>query len=221
MRGILEAEALPEVVPPAPLALREERDKADALFVPSAELARWVRAHFIEDDGHFHNPDHEHLQLATLGFVWTDGVHRRQQLPVVGQAEMPQPPKSWTDARGYSLARSWFGLVPDFIITLYAPYVAELVEDQNWGALCALIDHELYYCGQAKDLFGMPKFSKEGKPRFAMRGHDVEEFVGVVRRWGAHAGAGGTLALIAAAQSAPAFDHSHSEPVCCGCGAAL
>lgn len=35
------------------------------------------------------------------------------------------------------------------------------------------------------DSTGAPKFTKEGMPKLEMRGHDVEEFVGVVRRYGA------------------------------------
>ncbi len=35
------------------------------------------------------------------------------------------------------------------------------------------------------DEFGAPKFTQEGMPKLKLRGHDVEEFVGVVRRYGA------------------------------------
>jgi hypothetical protein len=48
----------------------------------------------------------------------------------------------------------------------------------------ALLEHELYHAGQERDGFGAPKFRKSGLPAFAMRGHDVEGFVGVVRRYG-------------------------------------
>ena len=49
----------------------------------------------------------------------------------------------------------------------------------------ALIEHELYHCAQQHDEFNSPKFSRDtGLPLFTMRGHDVEEFVGVVRRYG-------------------------------------
>lgn len=48
-----------------------------------------------------------------------------------------------------------------------------------------LVEHELYHITQATDDFGAPKFNKEGQPVLKLRGHDVEEFVGVVRRYGA------------------------------------
>lgn len=45
------------------------------------------------------------------------------------------------------------------------------------------------HCGgnhvaQALDEFGAPRFGKDGKPKLKIRGHDVEEFVGVVKRYG-------------------------------------
>ena len=41
---------------------------------------------------------------------------------------------------------------------------------------------------QALDEFGFPKFSSEtGRPVFALKAHDVEEFEGVVSRYGAEA----------------------------------
>jgi hypothetical protein len=47
-------------------------------------------------------------------------------------------------------------------------------------------EHELYHIAQATDDYGAPKFNKEtGMPVLKLRGHDVEEFVGVVRRYGA------------------------------------
>lgn len=75
----------------------------------------------------------------------------------------------------------WFGEVPKFIITLAADYCSQCTDLE----FCALVEHELYHIGQAKDEFGAPKFNKEGQPVLAMRGHDVEEFIGVVRRYGA------------------------------------
>ncbi|MGP1861266.1 putative metallopeptidase, partial [Citrobacter freundii] len=51
---------------------------------------------------------------------------------------------------------------------------------------CALVEHELYHIAQATDDFGAPKFNKEtGQPVLTLCGHDVEEFTGVVRRYGA------------------------------------
>ena len=77
--------------------------------------------------------------------------------------------------------RDWFGEVPAFIITLAADYCAHCSETD----FCALIEHELYHMAQDTDQYGEPAFTKEGVPKLKLRGHDVEEFVGVVRRYGA------------------------------------
>lgn len=50
---------------------------------------------------------------------------------------------------------------------------------------CALLDHELNHIAQEVDDFGAPAFNKYGLPKLCMRAHDVEELVGVVRRYGA------------------------------------
>ena len=70
--------------------------------------------------------------------------------------------------------------MPAFIITLDASYCAQC-SDADW---CALVEHELYHITQALDDFGAPRFGKDGKPKLRIRGHDVEEFVGVVKRYG-------------------------------------
>jgi len=76
----------------------------------------------------------------------------------------------------------WFGHIPDFIITLAADYCAQCSDLE----FCALVEHELYHIAQETDEFGAPKFYRDsGLPKLKLRGHDVEEFVGVVRRYGA------------------------------------
>ena len=65
-----------------------------------------------------------------------------------------------------------------------------------------------------KDEFGAPKFNQQtGRPSFTMRGHDVEEFVGVVRRYGAEAT--GVRALVDAANAGPEIAAADIAQ-CCG-----
>ena len=71
--------------------------------------------------------------------------------------------------------------VPAFIITLAADYCAQCSDTD----FCALVEHELYHIAHAMDKYGQPAFTKDGAPKLEMRSHDVEEFVGVVRRYGA------------------------------------
>jgi hypothetical protein len=90
---------------------------------------------------------------------------------------------AWTKGRTEQQLREWFGAVPDFVITL----------DANWFereatnlARCAVIEHELHHCAQQTDEYGSPRFSRAtGLPLWEIAGHDVEEFMSVVRRYGA------------------------------------
>lgn len=168
--------------------------------IPAPEIEVWAREHIIDPSGRLHNEDHIHLTDASIGFLWTNIEFRRQMNAVVGMAEiLTFRCGAWQKGRQEQQIRDWFGLVPDFLITIYAPYALQ-ADDATW---CALIEHELYHCGQEMDEFGAPKFSKEGRPKFAMRGHDVEEFVGIVRRYGVGASAGKTAALVDVAKKAP------------------
>ena len=75
----------------------------------------------------------------------------------------------------------WFGGVPKYIITLDAR-VCQVMSDVDF---CALVEHELYHIGHKKDRHGEFEYTSMGEPRLFLRGHDVEEFHGVVQRYGA------------------------------------
>jgi hypothetical protein len=79
----------------------------------------------------------------------------------------------------------------------------------------ALVEHELYHAGHARDEYGLPKFRRDGSPAFRLRGHDVEEFVGVVRRYGAEAA--GVSALVDAAAGRPEVAAAHIAEACGNC----
>lgn len=151
-------------------------------LLPAPDLADWVNATILADDGPLHNPEHAHLIDADLCFLWASGAFSKQGRTVVGQAEQVMfRAGGWQKARQEQQMREWFGYVPAFVITLAADYCAQCSDAE----FCALVEHELYHVAQALDEFGSPKFDKEGHPKLALRGHDVEEFVGVVRRYGA------------------------------------
>jgi hypothetical protein len=188
---------------------------APAAFVPTPELADWVRRTFVEDGAPLLNEEHLHLRAADIGFLWTNVQNRRQGRTVLGQAELGTPQGAnggaWGRARALIQRREWFGEVPDFIITLDAGYGS----DCSPAEFCALVEHELYHCAQAKDPFGMPRFHRDGSPVFTMRGHDVEEFVGVVRRYGADAAH--VRALVDAANRPPEVAGASIAQACGTC----
>lgn len=184
-------------------------------FVPAPELVEWFQRVFIEPDGALFNEDHQHLQSATIGALWTNVGNARHGRLIVGTAELGEPKGmgKWVKARARQQIIEWFGEEPDFIMTISAQYAAS--EDCGDAEFCALIEHELYHMGQERDEFGMPKFRKSGLPAFTMRGHDVEEFVGVVARYGA--AATGVTKLVEAANKGPEIGLARIAQACGTC----
>ena len=182
-------------------------------FEPAHDLIAWARSSFIDEDADLVNEDHVHLRSATIGALWTNVPNGRHGRRIIGQAEMGLPPAGkWSRARIELQLQQWFGDVPDFVLTFDAEYCATCSDAE----FCALVEHELYHCGQELDAFGAPKFRKStGLPAFTMRGHDVEEFIGVVRRYGADAA--GVRALVDAANRGPEISKASIGHVCGTC----
>jgi hypothetical protein len=183
---------------------------------PDLELVAWIRRHWLEEGGAFFNEDHAHLLPASIGAVWTNVSHRSRQLWVLAEARQPSVQTGpWGRARHDQQLREWFGEVPDFLLTFYAPTLGTL----GGREFCAIVEHELYHCAQATTDLGAPRFHRDsGLPIYAIRGHDVEEFVGVVRRWGASKP---VRDLVAAAASAPTIEDPAIVGACGTCAAPL
>lgn len=150
-------------------------------FTPATGLSAWVQRTMLAPGGPLHNPDHAHLVDADLAFLWAPGAFGKAGRTVLGQAEQVMfRAGGWQKARQEQQMIEWFGRVPGFLITLAADYCATCSDTE----FCALVEHELYHVGQRTDEFGAPAFDKEGRPKLRIVGHDVEEFVGVVARYG-------------------------------------
>jgi len=184
-------------------------------FRPAPELMEWAHKTFIDPGATLENPEHEHLRQAYIGALWTNVPNGRHMKAIAGTCELGKPMVNgrWQKARAEQQITAWFGVIPDFIITIFADYAAACTD----GEFCALIEHELLHAGQEKDAFGAPKFRKSGAPAFAIRGHDVEEFVSVVRRYGALASAGDTGAMIEAAKAGPTITSVQLTKACGAC----
>ena len=191
---------------------RDLLESLEAKFTPAQDLIEWARQTFIDPAADLRNVDHDHLNHASIGALWTNVANGRAGRSIVGQCEMGLPPAGkWTRARIEVQLQEWFGDVPTFLLTFDA-YYADQCSDAEF---MALVEHELYHCGQERDPFGAPKFRKNGLPAFAVRGHDVEEFVGVVRRYGAEASH--VKAMVDAANAGPQIASVRIAQACGTC----
>lgn len=182
-------------------------------FFPDEDLRQWMFDTFIAEDGELVNPDHAHLAGAEIGVLWTNVDNSKNMRIVIGQAELlpPMAMGKWQRARAIAQIDEWFGSVPDFLLTFSAPAAASMDD----ASFCALVEHELYHCAQQRDAYGMPKFRQDGSPSFAIRGHDVEEFVGVVARYGSIDSQ--VAAMVEAANQRPAIALADIRGACGTC----
>jgi hypothetical protein len=200
-------------MPPIDLATFSEIEIMDR-FVPAPDVLHWIHDTFLDESSPLCNPAHAHLRDADLGILWTNCDNSKQMRAVIGQAEImpPMAMGKWQRARAIQQIEEWFGAMPDFLITFSAS-AALGMDDPSF---CALVEHELYHCGQKLDRYGMPAFNKDtGKPILTMRGHDVEQFIGVVERYGADAA--DVSAMIDAAKRGPTIGRASIAGACGTC----
>jgi hypothetical protein len=183
-------------------------------FGPAEGMDAFVRATFLDPASPLFIEEHEVLAQARIGYLWAAAEARDKNRQILGTAQLIRPPqKKWPSLRAYHQVQDWFGHV-DFLITLSAPFCLEAATEAEY---LALLDHELSHCRQDVDAFDEPKFSQDtGAPLWRVVGHDVEQFVGVVERWGADAA--GVTDLVAAARRPPRFGDVDIRAVLDGCG---
>ena len=155
-------------------------------FAPAPELWRWIKAIFLNPEHKLFNEDHFHLgafHYPEIAVMWARNGYKKQCRDVVGTAEKIMiNAGGWKKERQEEQLYQWFNDLPDYLITIDATY-AQNAKDVDF---CALIEHELYHIAHKKDQWGVPSYNREtGKPNLTIQGHDVEEFTGVVRRYGA------------------------------------
>lgn len=168
--------------PPSSLLELPELSDFGIRLAPAPEVWDWLQAEILAETGSIHNPEHAHLIDANIGVLWASTGFAKQGRVVLGQAEQLMfRAGGWQKARQEQQMREWFGEEPTYLITLAADYCSQCTDAE----FCALVEHELFHIAQEQDQYGSPKFKKDGSPKLTMRSHDVEEFVGVVRRYGA------------------------------------
>ncbi|MFL9560604.1 putative metallopeptidase [Acinetobacter baumannii] len=206
-----------QIRPFPPTDFIDQADEEEAIrIVPAPDLKNWVVANFLTLGGPLYNPDHDHIAELLhdneefLEFAWASSAYKSKQAMVLGQCEKVMFNQGgWKKARQEQQMRDWFGYVPMYLITIDASYC----DQANDRDFCALIEHELYHIGVERDEDGDPLISEmTGLPKHYLAGHDVEEFVGVVKRWGADES---VKRLIEVAKQAP-FVSDVNISKCCG-----
>ncbi|ENV46198.1 hypothetical protein P255_02969 [Acinetobacter brisouii CIP 110357] len=149
------------------------------------DLWPWIVETFLYSDSPLYNPDHEHLlsyDPPEISFLWAYSTCEAKGGRVHGQTERIMiNAGGWRKGRQEAQYIEWFKEVPDYMITLDAR-VCQVMSDTDF---LALVEHELYHIGHKRDKRGELEFMSSGKPKLFLRGHDVEEFHGVVERYGA------------------------------------
>lgn len=176
-------------------------------FAPELDLPEFVQKMFFDETSEFYNEDHLHLHGANIGYLWTNVANERQMKQIAATAQIPNINSSkWNKEIFDFQLKSWFGSYDlNFLITIDANF-AVLMDDISF---CALIEHELYHCA-------LKGFTREGLPKFGIRDHDVTEFVGITRRYGADVSLN-VAQLVEAANSRPLFSAAKVSAVCGNC----
>jgi hypothetical protein len=168
--------------PTPPQSLLDAEAILFPVVAPAPELKAWVHETFLAETGELHNPQHAHLIDSDVEFMWASTAFEKKGRTVLGQCEQVMlRAGGWQKVRLEQQFRDWFGRVPKFLITIAADYSAECSDTE----FCELVEHEMMHIAQATDEYGAPKFNQEGKPVLTIRGHDVEEFIDIVKRYGA------------------------------------
>ena len=188
-----------------------------SIYIPDLTLWDWCRQHLLDESSPLFNPDHLHLLDANIGFLWTNQENASKGRRIIGQAEeLVFRCGKWQKGRQEQQIMEWFECIPDFLITLDAIYCLECSDAE----FLMLIEHELYHCGQKIDSYGMPKFNSDtGEPEFGLKGHDVEEFIGVVRRYGVGNPDGNLAKLVTASLGKPDIAEADISKMCGTCRA--
>lgn len=184
------------------------------MIEPCPEVRDWAIAMFVDPGGPLVNPDHEHLQDARIEFLWTnegfyefDGTQR-----VLGTAQLGRASgKAWAKVQRQEQLHRWFRGEPDFLIILDVINLSTARPE----AICALVEHELMHCSFKKDEFGDPKLDKYGEYQWSMRGHDIEQFIGVMARYGPTSET--EEKFIQAAKDGPQFKGIELAGICGSC----
>lgn len=127
-------------------------------------------------------PEHAHLVDLDADIKWLFRTEPKIKAGryIYGTCYTPKVNGELSDLFDWMLEHL-FGAMPDFLVVL------DLDTWEEWAGSDKreiLVFHELTHAVQAVDKNGAPRFDMDGKPVWAIKGHDVEEFISVVARYG-------------------------------------
>ncbi len=192
--------ALPKLLRPMPPAAVVDQLFSTA-FAPAPELAEWVKTTFLDEGGPLYNEEHQHLRDADIGFLWASDGFVKAQRTILGQCEdlgLTLRGNSWGKVRGQYQMEGWFDRVPAFLITLSGRYATQCTDAE----FCMLVEHELCHICHLEGVNGL-RWHDDGTPILGIKGHDVEEFVSIVRRYGVGGPESAVRAMVLAAAGKP------------------
>jgi hypothetical protein len=149
----------------------------EAYTVPSADL------HPADIAARLLNlPEHEDLKdgEATIDWLLKRDEKVKGGRTILGTVHMPRVQGELSECFEWLLSRL-LGRQPDFLIVLDQRYWFEASPLHRE----ILVYHELTHCIHKRDMYGELLYTLDDRPRWGLRGHDVEEFAAVVRRYGA------------------------------------
>jgi hypothetical protein len=118
---------------------------------------------------------------AVIMFLMRADPQEKQGRQILGQMMLPQFQGALAKVGKWLLVQSTGGVLPDFIMVLDNSFWRQATAIQRE----ALVFHELLHAKHATNREGELRFDEDGKPVWAIRGHDLEEFNEVVRTYGA------------------------------------
>jgi Putative phage metallopeptidase len=123
---------------------------------------------------------------ATIDWLFKRDEKIRGGRQILGAVHMPKVPGELNPCFGWMLERV-FGRKPDFLVILDRNYWLE--PSETHAAIPhlreILVYHELTHCIHQVDREGGKRYDHDERPIWGLRGHDVEEFTAVARRYGA------------------------------------
>jgi hypothetical protein len=128
------------------------------------------------------DPDHAHLRLGSVNilFLFRRDPKFTQDKIELGSLSLPVFQGKTGALAKWLMIRS-FGALPDFVMILDQTFWDQAPREQK----VALVDHELTHAIVARNKNGEERFGDDGRPVWAIKPHDLEEFDRIVAKHGA------------------------------------